>query len=315
MTFDRTDPLVHGSATDLVQLLERREVSAEEVVRAHVDRAITIESRVNAFVESLRGEALERAKAIDAARARGEHVGPLAGLPISIKENLDMAGHASTLGIEHRRRLRAAEDAVVVQAVKRAGGIPVGRSNVPQLLLSHETRNPVFGVTKNPFSLAHAPGGSSGGEGAALASGLSALGVGTDIGGSIRIPAAWCGIAGLKPTLDRWSNRGSNGALVGQEVIRSQVGPMARTARDVAFFFRALEPRFMAERDPLVWPPRSGGAAAPASGSSTTTAWWGRALRSGARWRRRGRRCRPGASTSSRSASPRWRRPSRCTSG
>jgi fatty acid amide hydrolase len=254
MTFDRTDPLVHGSATDLVQLLERREVSAEEVVRAHVDRAITIESRVNAFVESLRGEALERAKAIDAARARGEHVGPLAGLPISIKENLDMAGHASTLGIEHRRRLRAAEDAVVVQAVKRAGGIPVGRSNVPQLLLSHETRNPVFGVTKNPFSLAHAPGGSSGGEGAALASGLSALGVGTDIGGSIRIPAAWCGIAGLKPTLDRWSNRGSNGALVGQEVIRSQVGPMARTARDVAFVFRALEPRFMAERDPLVCP-------------------------------------------------------------
>jgi fatty acid amide hydrolase len=256
MTFDRTDPLVHSSATDLLQLLEKREVSAEEVVRAHVDRAITIESRVNAFVESLRGEALERAKKIDAARARGESVGPLAGLPISIKENLDMAGHASTLGIEHRRRLRAAEDAVVVQAVKRAGGVPVGRTNVPQLLLSHETRNPVFGVTKNPFSLAHAPGGSSGGEGAALAAGLSALGVGTDIGGSIRVPAAWCGIAGLKPTLDRWSNRGSNGALVGQEIIRSQVGPMARTARDVALFFRALDPRFMAERDPLVCPAR-----------------------------------------------------------
>lgn len=254
MTFDRTDPLVHTSATDLLQLLEKREVSAEEVVRAHVDRAITIESRVNAFVESLRGEALLRARAIDAARGRGEPVGPLAGLPISIKESLDMAGHASTLGIEHRRRLRAAEDAVVVQAVKQAGGVPVGRTNVPQLLLSHETRNPVFGVTKNPFSLAHAPGGSSGGEGAALAAGLSALGVGTDIGGSIRVPAAWCGIAGLKPTLDRWSNRGSNGALVGQEVIRSQVGPMARTARDVALFFRALDPRFMAERDPLVCP-------------------------------------------------------------
>ena len=254
MTYDLNDPLVHSSAVKLLDLLERREVSAEEVVRSHVDRAVTIEARVGAFVESTRGDALERARAIDTARKHGEPVGPLAGLPITIKENLDMAGHASTLGIEHRKSLRASSDAVIVKAVRKAGGVVVGRTNVPQLLLSHETRNPVFGVTKNPWSSAHAPGGSSGGEGAALAIGLSALGVGTDIGGSIRVPAAWCGIAGLKPTLDRWSNRGSNGALVGQEAIRSQVGPMARTAADVALFFRALEPRYMAAHDPLVSP-------------------------------------------------------------
>ena len=254
MTYDRTDPLVHKSATELIHLLERREVSSEEVVRSHVDRAITIEAKVTAFTESLRGDALERARAIDAARARGDQVGPLAGVPVTFKENLDMVGHASTLGIAHRRSLRASSDAVVVQAVRRAGGVAVGRTNVPQLLLSHESRNPVFGATKNPWSAKHAPGGSSGGEAAALATGLSALGVGTDIGGSIRVPATWCGIAGFKPTLDRWSNRGSNGALVGQESIRSQVGPMARTARDVALFFRALDLEFMSSLDPFVAP-------------------------------------------------------------
>lgn len=138
--------------------------------------------------------------------------------------------------------------------LREAGAVVLGRTNVAQILMFHESRNPVFGQTANPWSLDHAPGGSSGGEAAAIAAGMSPLGVGTDIGGSIRVPAHFAGIAGLKPTLDCWTNLGSNGALVGQEVIRSQLGPMARTARDVALAMSALDPRRMSALDPRVPP-------------------------------------------------------------
>lgn len=254
MAYKNDDPLTQLSATELATMLERREVSSEEVARAHLDRIITIDGKVGAFVELHRGLALGAARRIDEARARSEDVGPLAGLPVSVKESLDMQGRASTLGIGARRKKLALRDATIIAAVRRAGGVILGRTNVPQLLLSHETRNPVYGVTVNPFSRDHAPGGSSGGEAAALASGMSLLGIGTDIGGSIRVPACWTGTVGLKPTLDRWSNRGSNGALTGQETIRSQVGPMARSVRDLVLLFLALDPRSMATEDPLVPP-------------------------------------------------------------
>ena len=148
----------------------------------------------------------------------------------------------------------ATEDAAIVAALRKAGAVILGRTNVPQILMFHETRNPIFGQTANPWSLAHTSGGSSGGESSALAAGMSPLGVGTDIGGSIRVPAHFAGIAGLKPTLDRWSNKGSNTALVGQEVVRSQLGPMARTARDLALVMSALDPREMSDADPRVPP-------------------------------------------------------------
>lgn len=254
MAYQADDPLTRLPAVELARLLQRREVSSEEVVRSYLDRIITLDGKIGAFVEVHRGPAFAAARAIDEARVRGDEVGPLSGLPVSIKESLDMEGRAPTLGIVARKSKLATRDAAVVTAVRRAGGVVIGRTNVPQLLLSHETRNPLYGFTKNPFSAAHAPGGSSGGESAALASGMSLLGVGTDIGGSIRVPAAWTGTAGLKPTLDRWSNRGSNGALTGQETIRSQCGPMARSARDLAFFFNAIDPREMCAEDPLVPP-------------------------------------------------------------
>src|SRR6185436_10136992 len=113
---------------------------------------------------------------------------------------------------------------------------------------------PLFGRCSNPWSLEHTPGGSSGGEGAAIAAGMSCLGIGTDVGGSIRVPAHFSGIAGLKPTLDRWTNKGSNTALLGQEAVRSQLGPMARSARDLALFMGALDPRAMTAIDPRVPP-------------------------------------------------------------
>lgn len=246
--------LARLDATDMARLLAANEISSEELVTAHLARIDAVEPRLHAFVEVHHREALAGARRADEERRRGEVRGPLHGLPVTLKESLDVAGRAPTLGISARRRQLARNDAVVVEGVRRAGGIPIGRTNVPQLLLSHETANPVFGTTSNPWSLAHGPGGSSGGEGAAIAAGASALGVGTDIGGSIRVPAHFCGIAGLKPTLDRWSNLGSNGAQPGQEIVRSQCGPMARTARDLALFFGALDPVAMGERDPLVPP-------------------------------------------------------------
>jgi fatty acid amide hydrolase len=254
MAFDLDDPLTHMSATELARRLAAKEVSSEEVTRAHLDRIITLDGKVGAFVSVLRGEAMAAARASDEARARGEARGPLFGMPVTVKENLDFEGKASTLGIIARRHHRAARHATIVQALHDAGAVILGQTNVPQLLLSHETRNPLYGVTVNVWSHLHAPGGSSGGEASAIAAGFTPLGVGTDIGGSIRVPAAWSGITGFKPTLDRWPTRGSNGALPGQEGIRSQVGPMARSVDDLMLLLRGLDVKAMSADDPQLAP-------------------------------------------------------------
>jgi fatty acid amide hydrolase len=248
------NPLCQKPAHELSRLLAAREVSSEELTRAHLDRIEERDGALRAFTVVLRDEALAAARRADEERRRGEVRGPLHGLPMSIKESLDMAGHASTLGAASRKAVIASEDAAVVELARRAGAVFVGRTNVSQLLLYNESRNPIFGQTANAWSLDHTPGGSSGGEGAAIAAGMSPLGIGTDIGGSIRVPAAYSGIAGIKPTLDRWSNKGSNTALLGQEGIRSQLGPMARSARDLAMIFGALDPRDFWALDPRVPP-------------------------------------------------------------
>ncbi|AGP34975.1 hypothetical protein BE04_31050 [Sorangium cellulosum] len=248
-----TDP-TRLSATALSSLLAAREVSSEEVTRAHLARIEALDPRLRAFTQVLHDEALAAARGLDDERRRGEIRGPLHGLPITVKESLDMAGMASTLGVASRRGHRAAGDAGVTALLRRAGAVILGRTNVSQLLLYNEARNPLFGQTANPWSLDHSPGGSSGGEAAAIAAGMSPLGIGTDIGGSIRVPAHCCGIAGMKPTLDRWTNLGSNTALLGQEAIRSQVGPMARSARDLALVMAELDPATMAALDVRVPP-------------------------------------------------------------
>ncbi|MFO0760859.1 MAG: amidase family protein [Byssovorax sp.] len=248
------NPLCEKPATELSRLLSAGEISAEELTRAHLNRIDTVDKKLRAFTVVLRDEALATARRLDEERRAGQVRGPLHGLPVSIKESLDCAGQASTLGVSSRKEVIAREDAGVVELLRRAGAVILGRTNVSQLLLYHESRNPLFGQTSNPFSLAHTPGGSSGGEASAIAGGLSPLGIGTDIGGSIRVPAHFCGIAGLKPTLDRWTNKGSNGALVGQEAIRSQLGPMARTVGDLVMVMQALDPKAMTALDPRVPP-------------------------------------------------------------
>ena len=237
------------SATEAKALLEERKISSVELVDALFARIERYDGRINAFTERFEQRARTEAQRADEARARGDALGALHGLPVTVKESIEMEGSASTLGIPSRVGIRATQDAPIVAETRRAGGIVIGRTNVPQLLLSFESRNPVFGQCANPRKVTHSPGGSSGGEAAALAYGASMLGIGTDIGGSIRLPAHFSGCVGFKPTQDRWPNRGLVAGIPGQEAIRSQCGPMARSVDDIALFLGALDVERLSRAD------------------------------------------------------------------
>lgn len=238
------------SAVELLGQLRKKQVSSVEIVRALIARRDAVGRKTNAIVVPMDEQALAAAATIDARRARGEPLGPLGGLPLTIKENIEIAGTPSTLGVESRRAFRAKQDAVTVRLLKEAGGIVLGKTNIPQTLIAMESTNHVYGTCNNPWAHERTPGGSSGGEAAALASGQSVLGVGTDIGGSVRIPAGFTGTVALKPTLHRWSNRGSIGLLAGQELVRSQIGPMARNVDDLVLLYRAIDTTLHARLDP-----------------------------------------------------------------
>lgn len=222
-------------AAEICSLLQRREISAREAVQAHLDRIDQRDGAIRAFTQVFRERAL--------AEADGKPRGPFYGLPVSVKENFDLAGEPTTMGVVGRRSNRAPRDAALVTLLREAGAIVIGRTNLSQLCLFAECRNPLFGQTANPWSAAHTPGGSSGGEAAAIAAGMSPLGIGTDIGGSIRVPAHFCGIAGLKPTLDRLPMGGIGAGIPGQEAVRAMCGPLARTVRDLVFFMERIDAR------------------------------------------------------------------------
>lgn len=254
--------LVAEDASELLRRMEAGELSSVELVRALRERSDEVDGAVGAIVHRM-SDAEAEAERLDAERARGALRGPLHGLPVTIKDNVDVAGTDSTVGLAARVGRPAAVDSVVVSELKRAGALVLAKTNVPQSLLSFETENRIWGTTNNPWNPTRVPGGSSGGEAAALASGQSVLGIGTDIGGSIRTPAAFCGVVGIKPTEHRWSNLGSSSAIVGQEAIRAQIGPLARSVRDLRLVVSALEPAAMAARDPFVPPVPLGDAAPP----------------------------------------------------
>ncbi|MDX1630577.1 MAG: amidase family protein, partial [Thermoanaerobaculia bacterium] len=239
----------------MLESLEAEELSSREIVAALLARADEIDPTVNSLIHRFDDRARRRAGEADQARSRGERWGPLHGLPLTVKESIDTRGVASTLGLASRRDRAAEKHAVVVRAALDAGAILLGKTNVPQTLASPiHTVNPLWGRTNNPWKITHSSGGSSGGEAAALASGISVLGIGTDIGGSIRVPAAFCGICGLKPTDDRWSNLGANSFLEGVGVASSQTGPMARTSGDLQLLFDTLAGPAQTGLDPLVPP-------------------------------------------------------------
>lgn len=236
------------TATELLARMAAGEVSAVEAVEAHIRRIEAVDPAINALPVRRFEAALAEARAADAARARGEG-GPLCGLPMTVKENLDLTGFDSTLGLAGRATGPAVEDAAVVGQLRAAGAIVLGKTNVAQLLLAQETESVRYGVTRNPWDLARTSGGSSGGESAAVAAGFAPIGLGTDIGGSVRIPCHFTGLYGTKATVDRWSGRGAQAGVPGQEIVRSTLGPLARSAEDLALLFRVVDPVALARVD------------------------------------------------------------------
>lgn len=242
------------AARSQVEAIAAGEVSAEAVVADHLARADAVGDAINAFTQRLSESALAKARSLDAQRAQGQPLPPLAGLCLTVKENLAYPGTPSTVGVGARRSTLLNTTAPLVAAAESLGAIVLGKTNVPQLLLSMESTNPTFGRTNNPWALDRAPGGSSGGEAAAVASGMSAAGIGTDIGGSVRNPAAWCGLAGLKPTWGRWSVYGSSGGQPGQEAVKAVTGPLCRSTDDLIWLWETLDGALQHGLDPAVPP-------------------------------------------------------------
>jgi len=242
------------SWTELLAELNAGHVSSKEIVQSLLTRADEVDGAVNALVHRFEDTALAAAESADDARVKGIDYGPLHGLPVTIKESLSTRGTPVTLGVRARQTEVAEDDAVVVKVLRRNGAIVLGKTNVSQTLLFNESDNPIWGPTRNPWNAARVPGGSSGGEAAAVAAGISPMGIGTDIGGSIRVPAAYCGVAGLKPTTGRWSMVGAVGSVAGQESIRSQCGPIARTVRDLCLVVRSADGPEHHALDPYVPP-------------------------------------------------------------
>ncbi len=246
-------PLYALTACQISDGLAAGTLRSVDVVDALIRRRQELDGRLGSFV-SICDDAMAQAEQADKDREAGKHRSPLHGVPISIKDSVDLKGYDSTLGISGRQNHPAQSDAALVAELRRLGMIFLGKTNIPQALLAQETENSIFGVTNNPWDLRRTPGGSSGGEAAAIAAGLSPIGIGTDIGGSIRLPAHFCGIVGMKPTLDRWSNRGSRGAILGQELVRSQIGLLSRSVKDAQFLWRSVSSERLSASDPLVPP-------------------------------------------------------------
>ncbi len=239
-------------ATELAARIARGEISSSDAVAAHIGRIEAVDGALNAVVVRRYDAALAEARAADERRARGEPLGALHGVPVSIKECLDVAGTPSTFGVPSRANDSAPADDPYVARWRAAGAIVVAKTNVPQLMVFIETDNPLFGRTDNPWDQTRSCGGSSGGEAALIAAGGSPLGLGSDIGGSLRSPATSCGVASLKPTTGRLDDTTRLEMFAGQRAIVSQEGPLARTVADVALGLELAN----GGRDPDVLPPR-----------------------------------------------------------
>ncbi|MFO0614480.1 MAG: amidase [Polyangiaceae bacterium] len=225
--------LLESSAFSLAARIRDKRVSSREVVEAHIARIEAVDPCLNAVVNK-RFEAARREAALaDEAIARGESQGPLHGVPCTIKEFFGVTGMPRTGGMIRTKDEVATEDAVLVRRLRAAGAIVLGCTNVPEGGLWMETYNPVYGRTNNPWDVKRTPGGSSGGEGAIIAAGGSPFGLGSDIGGSIRLPAAFCGIPGHKPTGRMLPNHGSFPTPNGTAQTFLSGGPMARRVSDL----------------------------------------------------------------------------------
>jgi amidase len=226
------DDFWRAGAAELARRLRDRTVSSAELVDAFIARIERLDGRVNAVIIRDFERARADARAADARLAKGD-TSALLGVPLTVKESFDIEGHPTTWGIPDLKAHRAREDAAIVQRLRAAGAVILGKTNVATVLADWQSDNPVYGRTGNPYDLDRSAGGSSGGSAAAIAMGFSAGEYGSDIGGSIRVPAAFCGLFGCKTTWGLVSSRGHMmGGYVGAPAPLGVVGPIARTAED-----------------------------------------------------------------------------------
>jgi amidase len=233
--------ILDASATDLVAALAARRVSALELADEAIARIEARDGPINAVVVRDFARAREAARAADAALARGERR-PLLGLPMTVKESHNVGGLPTTWGFEPFKDFVAPADAVGVSRLKAAGAVILGKTNVPPWLADYQSSNPIYGRTGNPYDPTRTPGGSSGGSAAALAAGMIPLEFGSDIGGSIRMPAHFCGVYGHKPSYNLVPLRGHSPPYVpdGAGIVLAVVGPLARTAADLGLALDVL---------------------------------------------------------------------------
>ncbi len=232
------DDLARLTVAELGRLLRARKLSVKELTLGYLDRIAKYDGRegLNAYITVDREGAQREAERLDGLLKEGKPLGPLQGIPLAIKDNLDSQGVRTTGASKVLANWVPTEDASVVRRLRAAGCIVLGKTNLHEFAYGITTNNPHYGPTRNPYDRTRIPGGSSGGSGAAVAAGLCAAGVGTDTGGSIRIPAALCGIVGLKPTLGRVGR----GGLMSLSFTTDVIGPMTRTVEDAALVLRAM---------------------------------------------------------------------------
>ena len=258
------DALWKLPALDIARHVAAREVSCVEVIEAHLKRIEEVNPSLNAIVHVLHDEARAAARAADAKAASGEPLPPLHGVPFTVKANIDFAGQATTWGVVPLAHAVVPVDAPVVERMRTAGAIPIGRTNLPDMALRVHTDSSLHGLTRNPWNPQRTCAGSSGGEAVALATGMSALGLGNDIGGSLRNPASACGIASIRPSFGRVPDAGfvpAEDRLLAVQLMNAQ-GPMARRVADVRAALKVLSgahPLDPWSIDPPPLPPARGG--------------------------------------------------------
>ncbi len=228
--------LVDLPATELLRLMEGGEATSQEVTREYLDEIERLDGGVGAFLHCDADAAMERAAEIDHRRDAGERVGPLGGLPVAVKDVLCDRDAPTTCASRMLEQFRPPYDATVVERLKNAGAVLIGRTNMDEFAMGGSTENSAFKPTRNPWDTERTPGGSSGGSAACVAAGMAPMAIGTDTGGSIRQPAGLCGVVGMKPTYGRVSRYG----LVAFASSLDQVGPMARTTGDAALLLTSI---------------------------------------------------------------------------
>jgi Asp-tRNA(Asn)/Glu-tRNA(Gln) amidotransferase A subunit family amidase len=236
---NRSSDIIFQSAAKLAELIRTRDVSPVEVAEAYLRRIDQLNPALNAIV-TLSPKILEQAREAESALLRGDEVGPLHGVPLTVKDTIETAGLRSTSGSLLRADYIPEKDAPAVARLRAAGAIILGKTNTAEMAMDYTADNPVFGRSNNPHDSTRTPGGSSGGEAAAIAACMSAGGIGSDLAGSIRIPAHFCGVAGLKPGTGRIPGAGQFPPSAGPYSLGSAIGPLARRIADLQLVFSVL---------------------------------------------------------------------------